>query len=70
MCATFKVIHVYLIGIKYFQILFFFMYNSTRTGNNSVKKTSTRTDFLFINYKGRQCLHKIGAAVHHFDSKY
>ena len=52
-----KVVHVYLVQIAYNLLMF----NSDRTGNYSVRRKFIRTYFLFIDNKGRQCLHKIGA---------
>ena len=52
-----------------FKYNFFFIFNSHRMGKDSVRKKFIRTDFLSIDYKGRKCLHKIGAFAHHFDFK-
>ena len=46
------------------------MFDSDSTGNDSVRKKLIRTDFLFIDYKGRQYLHEIEATVHHLSSEY
>ena len=47
-----------------------FMFDSDRTENDSVRKKFIRTDFLFIDYKGRQYLHEMGATVHRLSSEY
>ena len=44
---------------NYYIFKYIFMFNSDRTENGSVRKKFIRTDFLFIDYRRKQCLHKI-----------